>query len=104
VADVEWIENIKRIVIQAIEAGDPCDVIPGTVIKESPIEIQIDQKTILSKSQVILPKQFTDHEEMMNIPGVGEVSVTVKNGLKASQKVLMLQKRGGQQYVVIGTW
>ncbi|WP_077611986.1 DUF2577 domain-containing protein [Clostridium sp. Marseille-P2415] len=103
-ADVEWIENIKRIVIQAIEAGDPCDVIPGTVIKENPIEIQIDQKTILSKSQVILPKQFTDHEEGMDIPGVGEVSVTVKNRLKSGERVLLLQKRGGQQYVVIGTW
>ncbi|WP_186422806.1 DUF2577 domain-containing protein [Lacrimispora celerecrescens] len=103
-ADVEWIENIKRIVIQAIEAGDPCDVIPGTVIKENLMEIQIDQKTILSNSQVILPKQFTDHAEVMNIPGIGEVSVTIKNGLKAGQKVLLLQKRGGQQYVVIGTW
>ncbi len=52
-ADVEWIENIKRIVIQAIEAGDPCDVIPGTVIKENPMEIQIDQKNN--------PVQFTGY-------------------------------------------
>ena len=103
-ADLEWTENIKRIVIQAIEAGDPCDVIPGTVIKENPMEIQIDQKTILSESQIILLKQFTDHGELMDIPGIGEVSVTVKNGLKAGQKVLLLQKRGGQQYVVMGTW
>lgn len=103
-ADVEWIENIKRIVIQAIEAGDPCDVIPGTVIKVNPVEIQIDQKTILSESQIILLKQFTDHTEEMDIPGIGQVAVTVKDGLKAGQKVLLLQKRGGQQYVVMGTW
>lgn len=103
-ADAEWIENIKRIVLKSIEAGDPCDAIPGTVTKTSPVEIQIDQKTFLSKSQVILPRQFTDHEEVMIIPEMGEVSVTVKNGLKAGEKVLLLQKRGGQQYVVIGTW
>lgn len=103
-ADAVWIDNMKRIVLQAIEAGDPCDVIPGTVIKESPLEIQIDQKTILAKTQIILPEQFTDHTEAMNIPGVGDVSVTVKGGLKSGQKVLLLQKRGGQQYVVMGTW
>lgn len=103
-ADAEWIENIKRIVIQAVEAGDPCDVVPGSVVKENPMEIQIDQKTILSSAQILLPKQFTDHEETMNIPGMGEVSVTVKNGLKTGERVLLFQKRGGQQYVVMGTW
>lgn len=102
-ADALWIDNIKKIVLQAIEAGDPCDVIPGTVLKENPLEIQIDQKIILKNTQVILPEQFTDHTTDMNIPGVGEVSVLIKSGLKSGQKVLLLQKKGGQQYVVIGT-
>lgn len=103
-ADVEWVENIKRIVIQAMEAGDPCDVIPGTVISENPMEIQISQKTILFHSQIIIPEQLKDHERIMNIPGTGEVTATVKGVLKSGKRVLLLQKRGGQQYVVIGTW
>ncbi len=103
-ADALWIDNIKKIVLQAIEAGDPCDVIPGTVLKENPIEIQIDQKIILTKTQIILPEHFTDHTTDMNIPGVGEVSVLIKSGLKSGQRVLLLQRLGGQQYVVIGTW
>lgn len=103
-ADVEWVENIKRIVIQAMEAGDPCDVIPGTIINENPMEIQISQKTTLFHSQIIIPEQLKDHERILSIPGTGEVTVTVKGVLKTGKKVLLLQKRGAQQYVVIGVW
>lgn len=103
-ADVEWIDNIKRIVIQAVEAGDPCDVIPGTVVSESPVEIRISDKIVLFPSQILIPDQLKDHNRIMNIPGVGEVTVLIKGEIKAGKKVLLLQKRGGQQYVVIGTW
>ncbi len=103
-ADVEWIENIKRIVIQAMEAGDPCDVIPGTVVRENPVEIQLSDKIVLFDSQVLVPEQLKDHNQIMNIPGLGEVTVEVKGEVKMGKRVLLLQKRGGQQYVVIGTW
>jgi hypothetical protein len=103
-ADVEWIENIKRIVIQAMEAGDPCDVIPGTVVRENPVEIQLSDKIVLFQSQILVPEQLKDHNRIMNIPGLGEVTVEVKGEVKMGKRVLLLQKRGGQQYVVIGTW
>lgn len=103
-ADVEWIENIKKIVMQAVESGDPCDVITAIVLNTEPLEIRIDQKTILSKNQVILPEQFTDHLSVLDIPGMGEMTVTVKASLKSGDRVLLIQKRGGQQYVVAGRW
>lgn len=102
--DTIWIDNIRKIALQAVEAGEPCDVISGKVLSQNPLEIQISQKIILSSKQIILPQQFTDHTEDMLIPGVGEVSVLVKNGLKTGDKVLLLQKRGGQQFVVMGKW
>lgn len=103
-ADSEWIENIKRIVLQAMEAGQPCDVVTATVVKESPLEIQIDQKTTLYRSQLLLLESLKDHKEEMVIPGIGAVTVTVKGGLKAGEKVLLIQKRGAQQYVVLSRW
>lgn len=103
-ADAIWIENIKRIVLQAVEAGDPCDVIPGTVVSVSPVAVQIDQKTTVRGQQVLVSKHLTDHVEMMVIPKIGEVEVTVKSGLKAGEQVLLLQKRGGQQYVILDRW
>ncbi len=103
-ADAIWVENIKRIVMQAMEEGDPCDVIPGAIITVSPLFVQIDQKTILSEDQILVPEHLTDHTEQMSIPEIGEVSVIVKNGLRPGQRVLMLQKRGGQQFVIIDRW
>lgn len=103
-ADSIWIENMKRIVLQAVEAGDPCDVIPGNVVSVSPVAVQIDQKTTLKGSQVLIPKRLTDHTETMVIPEVGEAVVMVKSGLKAGEQVLLLQKRGGQQYLILDRW
>lgn len=91
--DAQWIENMKRIMLQAVEAGDPCDLIPGTVVSVSPAAVQIDQKTTVKGSQVLVPRRLTDHTETMVIPQLGEVDVTVKNGLKPGERVLLLQKR-----------
>lgn len=103
-ADTKWVENIKKIVLQAMEAGDPCDVISGTVIKEGPLEIKLNQKNILSGDQIIVPEYLTDHKIWMTIPTIGEASVTVKNRLKTGQRVLMMQKKGAQQYVILDRW
>ena len=73
-ANTEWIENMKKIVLQAMEAGDPCDVIPGVVTGEAPLTVQIDQKTVLFNSQLLVPKRLTDHTETMVLPEAGEVN------------------------------
>ena len=39
-ADAEWIDNMRKIVLQAVEAGDPCDIVSGTVTKTAPLEIR----------------------------------------------------------------
>ena len=48
-----------------------------------------------------IPRYLTDHVEQMSIPGVGDVAVAVKNALKAGEAVILVQKRGAQQYLVI---
>lgn len=103
-ADMEWVENIKKIVLQAIEAQDPCDLILGSVEKEQPLEIRLDQKLVLKEQQIILPELFTDHKVNMVLPQLGEVPVRVKAGLKSGERILLLQKCGGQQYMVIGRY
>ncbi len=66
------------------------------------------KKTILSNLQVILPKQFTDHAEVMNIPGMGEVSVTIKKWIKSRSKDSSASEERrttvcSDRYVVIGS-
>ncbi len=102
--DNQWLDNMKRIMLQAVEAGDPCDLLPGTVVSVSPAAVQIDQKTTVKGGQVLVPQRLTDHTETMVIPELGEVSVTVKSGLKPGEQVLLLQKKGGQQYLVLDRW
>lgn len=99
--DAEWIENLARIARQSVNAEGPCDVINGTVVGTSPLQVQIDQKLTLTGQQLICPQSLTDHNLFMSIPELGEVSVTIKNGLKQGEGVLLLQKRGGQQYVIL---
>ncbi len=103
-ADAMWVENIKKIVLQAEAAGSPCDVIPGVVAGTAPIAVRIDQKTTVAGPQVLVPRHLTDYAAQMDIPGLGTVTVTVKNALKPGEQVLMIQKRGGQQYLVVDRW
>lgn len=99
--DNEWIGNISQIALRAVEAGRPCDILRGTVAGVSPLAVRIDQKTTVAGTQLLIPQHLTDHAEQMAIPEVGEVSVTVKNGLKTGEQVLLIQKRGAQQYLII---
>lgn len=103
-ADNDWIMNLRRIVLQAIEAENPCDILPGIVTKNAPLEIQIDQRNILNAEQILVPEAMTDHIQEMVIPGIGTVRATIKNALKAGDKVLLIQERGAQHYLVVDRW
>lgn len=99
--DNEWIENLRDISRQAEEAAKPCNVLTGSVTGTSPVAVQIDQKITVTGSQLLIPRYLTDHVEQMSIPGVGDVAVTVKNALKGGESVILVQKRGAQQYLVV---
>lgn len=98
--DNEWIRNIVKIATQAVEESAPCDVIFGTVLSSEP-KIQIDQKTILEPSLLVLSQAVKNHQKTMSIPGVGTVTVTILGALKAGEKVIMMQEKGGQRFTVI---
>lgn len=100
----EWIENLRSISVQAVEAGRPADVCQGTVISTGPLSVQVDQKNTLHASQLLVPEHLTDHSVKMILPEFGETSVTVKSGLKSGDTVLMIQKKGAQQYLIVGRY
>lgn len=100
-ADTVWIDNMRQIMMKAVDAGEPCDILQGEVVSAAPPEVRLNQKITLSGPQLILPQYLTDHTVDMDIPGVGSVTVTVKGALKTGDVVFMLQKRGGQQYLIM---
>lgn len=69
--DNQWIDNMKRIMLQAVEAGDPCDLLPGTVVSASPAAVQIDQKTTVKGGQVLVPPAAHGSHRDDGDPGVG---------------------------------
>lgn len=102
--DAEWISNIRKIVLQAVEAGDPCNILSGEVVTGSPLTIKIEGMPALKGANLILTERVTDHVKQMSVPGIGEVNVTMRGALKSGEKVLLIQKRGAQEYVVIDRW
>lgn len=99
--DHEWVENLRGIMMQSVEAGRPCDLLVGTVTGVSPVAVRIDQKLTVAGNPLIIPRSLTDHKVVMELPEAGSVEVTVRNALKTGERVLMLQKRGAQQYLVL---
>lgn len=55
-------ESIKMITTNLIHTMDMADIVFGTVVKESPLEIQIDQNFTLTEPFLILSNMVKDHE------------------------------------------
>lgn len=118
---MELLRLIKQAAVEAVETSDPMRTWIGEVVSESPLEIQIDNQTTLTKDFLILAQRVTDHEIMMEVnhqvekmsggakdPSFqshihqykGVKPFKVLNALKKGEKVIMTSVQGGQQFVV----
>lgn len=124
----EIVRIIKQAAIDAVEAQKPCTVLFGTVTKEKPLEILVEQKMTLSEAQLILSRNVTDFQTEISFddPGVKQTyttwdmsessestprkiafkekvkhKITIYNALKVGEKVILLRCAGGQRFVVL---
>lgn len=107
------VELIKQIAAETNSAGQPTDIVYGTVVTASPISIMIDQKTTLTSDFIVLTKSVTKHQVDMSFSCSTEnedghaheinfaSKVTINNALKAGDKVIMIKQAGGQSYIVL---
>ncbi len=119
-------EIIKRAALDAVNAGQLCDFCYGTVTSDAPLKILVEQKLELSAAQLVLCRNVTDYEIKItggntrddyytefpdseytaglpvqkHVHAVGEAVIKVHNALKKGEKVVLLRKRGGQEYLV----
>ncbi len=121
-ADENILGVLKKIVLDVNEASKPVNVVFGTVTSESPLKIQVSQKLILNKNQLILTRNVTDYYVNMSVDhktetksgGSGASSFAahthdykgtkkflVHNKLKSGEKVLMVRMQEGQKYIII---
>lgn len=152
------IEIIKKASQEAEEQRSPSNILFGVVIDTNPLQIQVEQKLVLTNEFLILTKNVIDYsvnidlnwntdnkslnvnhshdiagnvqvtstispnednQEITNTVDsnlsiqskeidishnhtiTGTKSITIYNGLKQNDKVILLQQRGGQKFVVL---
>lgn len=121
------IEIIKQAAVEAVKASNPCAIMFGKVISTSPLKINVEQRLTLDESHLILTSNVRDYKtkisfdnpgiknivknySMDDIPGTDyklsyqqpiQNDITVYNGLKMNESVMLLQIQGGQKYIVL---
>ncbi len=61
------VELVKQAALEAMEASKPVHLLFGQVISESPLKIQVDQKSIYTEKMLFLPRNVTDFEVDMTV-------------------------------------
>lgn len=120
--NIELANIIKQIANNSVTANKPATVKFGVVTKESPLEITVDQKLILTQEFLVLTRNVTDYNVDMTVnhttekmqkggknPAVashkhmykGRKTFLVHNRLLKGENVVLLGVQGGQTYVVL---
>lgn len=99
-SDTDLLQVIKRIAMETIKAGKPCDYVAGTVKTEKPLEIAISHSLTLDEEFLDLTRNVTDHDIAVTIEGKQQM-ITIHNDLKEGEKVWLLRKPKGQKYLIV---
>ncbi len=70
----------------------------GTVVKESPVVVKVEERLALSEELLVIPKELK--KRVVPVEGI-EGTVTVSPGLKAGDRVILM--RLGDAWLVAGT-
>lgn len=116
------LQIIKQISNETMISSSPSDVVFGEVTKESPLEITVDQKLILTSEFLVLSRNVTEYEFEMTVDHITEKAVggsgyamyeshdhqykgrkkfIAHNQLKQGEKVILAICQGGQKYIVL---
>lgn len=118
----DLLKLIKKISNDSVNASKPVNILFGTVVAISPLEIQIEQKLILQENQIVLTRNVTDYNVDMIVDHVtektsggsgdssfsshnhaytGTKKFTVLNGLQVGDTVVLARVQEGRRYLVL---
>lgn len=93
--------------LQAVESSKPCEIRYGEVITDNPLSVKVTDKFVLPMEALVIPQHLTDYSLMAHI-GIGETEgdhkdsvITIYNGLKVGDRVILLRHQGGKQYIIL---
>lgn len=97
---VDLYNAIKVAAINAVETSHPCDFLFGKVQSVSPLKVVVEQKMTLTSAQLVLTRNVTNYSVDVSVDG--EVhEITIHNGLEIGDGVVLMQKKGGQKYLIL---
>lgn len=104
---------IKKAALQAVENSDPTTWMLGEVVSSDPLEIQVEQRLTLDEDNLILTRNVSDYMTFASFNMQtesadghkhsikGQAPITIHNGLKEGDLVLLIRQQGGQKFIVI---
>ncbi|MRN57033.1 DUF2577 domain-containing protein [Paenibacillus monticola] len=90
------LDIIKKASLGAVGSTNPVAFSYGTVTSAVPLQIQIDQRFILSGPALVLPE--TVMESKLELDGK---EIVLRRGLESGDRVLLVRMQGGQSYLVL---
>lgn len=67
------VELVKQAALEAMEASKPVHLLFGQVISDSPLKIQVEQKSIYTEKMLFLTRNVTDFEVDMTVSHQTEI-------------------------------
>ena len=97
--DAEQMVNaVKIAALDAVESTYPVRIAFGTVEGIDPLRVRLSPQLTLTEGFLMLTASVTEHKLETDIPGI---TLTVKNGLKVGERVLLMRMQGGQRYIIL---
>lgn len=117
-----FLELMKQSSMQAYHSSGPADIVTGKVLSVSPLEVRLDAKRTLTEEFLVLTSEVRDYEVDVTFDFstraasggdgyaafashshgiVGTTRITIHNGLKVGDDVIMIKAQGSQKYVVL---
>ncbi|ULO10203.1 DUF2577 domain-containing protein [Paenibacillus sp. 19GGS1-52] len=90
------LDIIKKASLGAVGSTNPVAFSYGTVTAAFPLQIQIDQRFILSGPALVLPESVM--ESKLELDGR---EIVLRRGLDSGDRVLLVRMQGGQSYLVL---
>lgn len=123
---MSMISLIKQAAAEAVEQGAPMNVVYGTVESIDPLKIQIDDSFPIMEGEIILTSSVRDRKTKISFDNLGienivdgyltsnpsmkidrlsfqqniKNEITIYDGLKAGERVILLRVQGGQKFIV----
>lgn len=116
-ANSNLVQLIQQIAMDAVKTSKPCDYMVGMVVSEKPLKIKVSQALTLEEEFLHLTRNVTDFETEFTLDKIDiyhtvhidpptdtwadRQKATVHNALKTGEKVFLIRKSGGQDFIVV---